>query len=636
MRIPSLPRGGRVRLVRRRPSSTVALDIGPDAIVVLQSSGAERARVRRAIVHPLPVGLVVDGEVVNADDLAVELRALFSEHKLGRDVRVGLAHPRLMVRMVELPATLHGHDLDGAVRHLAGDLLPVGLDQLVVDYRRIGHAPAEIGGQQRILMAAARVDGIERLMRALRGAGLRAQRIQLAGLALLSALDDPRARGRRVGDDAILYVQAGALTNVVITEQGEPQLVRAASAGSEAIAGGLAERAGITHAAARERVAAVGVGRVADAGAAPSDADDVDTSAALQVREGLRRVVAEIQSSRGFYSARPDARPIGAVVLTGAMTTWPGVVDALSRELQLPVLPAGRDAWPNLDGVSIAPERLDIAVGLACAGEDKRPDLRPERAARERQGGASARAMQVACAMVALLAAAVVYLVVVSNQVSSGRERLGELSGELVQAESQAATLKPYDDFARATMARREAVATVAGTRFNWDRTLRQLAKVGPDGVWLTSVKGTLTPTTQIDDGTPDGDTSTLRGALAAPALELAGCATRERSVPSYMDRLYGMTGVTEVGFSRSERLGKNGADGGACGDDVSGARFSLVAYFKPSPSQVAAVQATTPPAAAAAGAASTATAPAKSTAAATTATAPAKSTAPATTGGTP
>lgn len=63
---------------------------------------------RRAIVHPLPVGLVVDGEVVNADALAVELRALFSEHKLPHDVRVGLAHPCLMVRMVELPASLSG------------------------------------------------------------------------------------------------------------------------------------------------------------------------------------------------------------------------------------------------------------------------------------------------------------------------------------------------------------------------------------------------------------------------------------------------------------------------------------------------------------------------------------------------
>jgi type IV pilus assembly protein PilM len=604
VRIQHSPTDRGSRLPRRRQAATVALDIGPDAIVVVQSSGPDRARTCRAIVHPLPVGLVVDGEVVNADGLSVELRTLFSEHKLGRDVRVGLAHPRLMVRMVELPASLDGTDLDGAVRHLAGDLLPVGLDQLVVDYRRVGRAPAELGAQQRVLMAAARVDGIERLMRALNGAGLRAERIQLAGLALLSALDRPS-----VGDDAILYVQTGALTNVVITEQGEPMLVRAASAGSEAMAAGLAERAEITHEAARERVAAVGVGRKPAPDATP-DPDNLDFAAALQVREGLRRIVAEIQSSRGFYSARTDARPVGAVVLTGSMTTWPGVVDALTRELHLPVLAAGRDGWPELDDISLAPERLDIAMGLAAAGADPRPDLRPVSAVQEHGGGASARVAHVTCAMVAVLAAVVVYLVFLSNQVNSGRERVGALAGQLGQAQREAAALKPYHDFVRATIDRRETVASVAGTRFNWDRVLRQLAQVSPRGVWLTSAKGTLAPTTQIDGGTTDGDTSTLRGAVSAPALELAGCSTRERGVPSYMDRLYGMTGVSDVGFSRSELLGKSGS-GLACGEGTSGTRFSLVAYFKPSLSQLAAAATTTTPTTPATGAAGTTTTPA-------------------------
>src|SRR3954452_25017054 len=267
VRIPNLPSSGRVRLGTRRSTSAVALDIGADAVVALPPGGADARRVRQAIVHPLPVGLVVDGEVVDSAGLADELRSLFADHGLPRDVRVALAHPRLMVRLVELPATLDGSDLDGAVRHLATDLLPVGLDQLVVDYRRIGRVPGEHGdGQQRILMAAARVDGIDRLMQALDGAGLRAQGIALSGLAMVSALDHALLPG-----EAILYVQAGALTNVVITEDGQPLLVRAASAGSEAIAGGLAERAGISHEAARAHVAAIGLGQGSAAASAAPD-----------------------------------------------------------------------------------------------------------------------------------------------------------------------------------------------------------------------------------------------------------------------------------------------------------------------------------------------------------------------------
>jgi type IV pilus assembly protein PilM len=602
VRIPSLQQGSLARRNMRRSSPAVALDIGPDAIVVVQSSGTERGRLRRAIVHPLRFGVVVDGEVVNAEELAAELRALFSEHKLPRDVRVGLAHPRLMVRMVELPGSLEGADLAGAVRHLAVDLLPVALDQLVVDYRRVGRA----GDQQRVLMAAARVDGIERLMSALETAGLRCQRIQLAGRALLTALDRPKLEG-----EAILYVSAGALTNVMITEDGQPLLVRAASAGSEWIAAGLAERMGISHEAARTHVAALGIGPPPDQGSPPI-AGEPEAAVSLQVREGLRRIVAEVQSSRGFYSARPDARPIGAVVLTGAMTTWPGVAETLRDELHLPVLDAGRESWPDLGGVRLAPERLDVAVGLALAADGERPDLRPALAVGRQGGAPPPRSAQVVCAVTALLAAAVVYLVAISNQVSSGREQLGLLSGELTSAERQAAALEPYADFARATLSRREAVSRVANTRFNWDLALGELAQVAPGGVWLTSAKGTLSPATQVEGGSSEAGTSGLRGAISAPALELAGCASQEGDVPAYMDRLLAMTGVTEVGFSRSERLTKKlskdavagaASGGGDCrGNDPKAARFAIVTYFKANRAAVPAPAASNPAAAASTG----------------------------------
>jgi type IV pilus assembly protein PilM len=417
VRINNLPSGGRLRRGTRRSISAVALDIGADAVVAFQTTGAG-GRARRAVVHPLPVGLVVDGEVVDSDGLAAELRTLWSQHQLPREVRVGLAHPRLMVRLVELPATIAGRELDNAVRHLASDHLPVGLDQLVVDYRRVGRVPGSGGNElQRILIAAARLDGIDRLTRALEGAGLHLEGVSLSGLAMVSALDHPPLPG-----EAILYVQAGALTNVVIIEDGEPLLVRAASAGSESIAAGLAERVGISHDEARAYVSSLGLGAAPHDGAPASIPDELQASVSQQVREGLRRVVAELQSSRGVYAARADARPIGAVVLTGSMTTWPGVVQALQDELHLPVIVAGRESWPPLDDVGVAAERLDVVVGLARTKSGDRPDLRP--AVVKLKGHETTPVTivaQVGCAALAVLAAAIVYLVVISNQASSDR-----------------------------------------------------------------------------------------------------------------------------------------------------------------------------------------------------------------------
>lgn len=617
VRTPKLTSGGHVRLRTRRSTSAVALDIGADAVIALPACGSDARGVRKAIVHPLPVGLVVDGEVVDSGGLARELRSLFQEHGLPRGVRVGLVHPRLTVRLVELPATLDGADLDGAVRHIATDLLPVGLDQLVVDYRRIGPVPGEnAGGQQRILMAAARVDGIDRLMQALDAAGLHAQGISVSGLTMVSGLDHAPLPGQ-----AILYVQAGALTNVVITEDGQPLLVRAASAGSEAIASGVAERAAISHEAARAHISTIGLGT---GDRAPGQSDELAATVAKQVREGLRRVVAEVQSSCGVYAARPDACAIAGVVLTGSMITWPGVAQALEDELHLPVIVVDRESWPQVDGPGTAPERLDTVVGLSRATDALRPDLRPAGTKTSYGLGTSRPPLiaQVGGGMLALVLAAIVYLVVISNQVSSDRERLGQIGGELVVAEQKTAALKPYDDFAKAAIKRHDAVATVAKTRFKWDRTLTEIARVAPKGVWLTSMKGTLTPTTQVDGG-GGGSTSGLRAELASPAMEISGCAARERDVPAYMDRLHLMTGVTDVGFSRAEKSEKKGgsAAGGDCfGGATKAAKFELVTYFKQQSAPVAAAttEATTATPAAPAPAAGTtpATAPAGQTAA--------------------
>ena len=578
----------------------------------------------QAIVHPLPVGLVVDGEVVNPDGLAQELSKLFSEHGLPRDVRVGLAHPRLMVRVVELPASLDGADLEGAVRHLAADLLPVGLDQLVVDYRRIGLVPGA-GGEstQRVLMGAARIDGIDRLLRALESAGLRPEGIALSGLAMLAAFDHSPLPG-----EAILYVQAGALTNVVISEDGQPVLVRAASAGTESIATSVAERAGITHEAARAHIAARGLGGAPLHATSAPIPEELDAGIAQQVREGVRRVAAEVQSSRGVYAARPDACPIGGVVLTGSMTTWPGVAQALEDELNLPVIVAGRENWPQIDGLGVEPERLDVVVGLARATEALRPDLRPGGAPRARR--VAAPPLRSSPRSAARWSRSPPRRSCTSSSSPTRSAPIasicGKVSADLVTSEAKAASLKQYDDFSKATTKRHDAVATVAKTRFKWDRTMTELARVAPEGVWLTAVKGTLTPTTQIDGGAGGGSTSGLRAVLSSPAVELAGVEVlKESMVPSYIDQLHLMTGVTDVGFSRTERTAKTGAAAStsACQTtDSKSASFELVTYFKPQSAPLAAGATTTPAAGATSAPPATTnptTAPSNQTAAATT-----------------
>jgi Tfp pilus assembly protein PilN len=233
---------------------------------------------------------------------------------------------------------------------------------------------------------------------------------------------------------------------------------------------------------------------------------------------------------------------------------------------------------------------------------------------------------QVGGAMLALVLVAIVYLVVISNQVSSDRERLGQIAGQIVDAERKTAALKPYDDFAKAAAKRHDAVASVAKARFKWDRTLTEIARVAPDNLWLTTMDGTLAPASGAPGATPAA-AGTTPGMLT-PTLKLTGCAAHERNVPAYIDRLHLMTGVTEVGFSRAEKLDKKGEGGAPAGgdcfnNDTKAAKFELSTFFKQqsAPGASATPAATTSPTtpatpAPAAGTTPPATAPANQTAA--------------------
>ena len=442
-----------------------------------------------------------------------------------------------MVRLVELPATLDGSDLDGAVRHLATDLLPVGLDQLVVDYRRIG---ARARRRRRRPAADPHGRGSRRRHRPPH-AGARRRRPARPGHRALGPGDGLGARSRaaaRRGDP----LRPGRCADERRHHRGRPAAARAR---------GLGRLGGDRHRPRRARRDQPRGGprphrrRSASAPAPPpsGEPDELEANVAQQVREGLRRVVAEVQSSRGVYAARPDACAIGGVVLTGSMTTWPGVAQALEDELHLPVIVADRESWPQIDGLGAAPERLDVVVGLSRATEALRPDLRPpgqvelrQRPAHRRRRAASRQREPPAARR--------------SGRRRDARPRrrgdrlprrhlqpgqlaiasvCGEIATELVSAEQKTAALKPYDDFAKAAAERHDAVASVAKARFKWDRTLTEIARVAPDNVWLTSMDGTLAATTgrrrpaaraaaQRRCSTPDDQARRLRRARAQRA----------------------------------------------------------------------------------------------------------------------
>ena len=143
--------------------------------------------------------------------------------------------------------------------------------------------------------------------------------------------------------------------------------------------------------------------------------------------------------------------------------------------------------------------------------------------------------------IVAVLAVAllgVTGVVLTSNQISEREAEKSSLESQLAEAEAQAERVSSFADFASLQQAREQTVATLAQSRFDWERVLRELAIVIPEDVWLTQLTATVNPEVQLSDA-GSGSSSGVSGmdSVQGPALQIQGCGSGHEAVAGFSRR---------------------------------------------------------------------------------------------------
>src|ERR671931_925489 len=100
----------------------------------------------------------------------------------------------------------------------------------------------------------------------------------------------------------------------------------------------------------------------------------------------------------------------------------------------------------------------------------------------ERRGGAGpARAGLLSYFVLGGLLAVLIgvtVLVLTGNQISDRKAEIGQLEQERDAAQARADSLRAFADFSEMEQARAATVTTLAQSRFDWERVLRELALV--------------------------------------------------------------------------------------------------------------------------------------------------------------
>ncbi len=190
-------------------------------------------------------------------------------------------------------------------------------------------------------------------------------------------------------------------------------------------------------------------------------------------------------------------------------------------------------------------------------------------------------------ALVAVLAA-VAALVLTDNQISERKGEVARLEVEDARERAKAERLAAYTEFQAIAEQRVATVASLADSRFDWERVMRELALILPRDAWLVSLTGTAAPGVGVEGG---GGGSGLRASAPGPALELTGCAVGQEAVAGFVTALKDIDGVTRVGVESSDLPEKD--DDSSGGDSESSdecrthkfiAKFEIVVAFDAAP----------------------------------------------------
>jgi len=328
---------------------------------------------------PVPMGAVVDGEIVDVGAVSAAIKELWRHSKVrGKNVSVGVSNQRVIVRLIDLPFMERG-ELQNAIQYQAQDYIPMAVEDSILDFQIIGdYRTQNDEHMMEVLLVAAHREMIANVVSAVEGAGLKLDQIDVSSFAVVRALmgDSDKVLPDDDGQaTAIIHISSG-LTNITVVERGVPRFNRISSLAGNTFTHAVANVLNIGFDEAEDLKRRIGCPSI---DVADSMVEGVDPEYVPVVQESIEREVnkfiAEVRRSLDYYLTQTaQVRTIQRILLTGSGAQLRNLASYLEKGLQAQVLvaePFGERISVS-SGVqqAVASDRMGAvtAVGLALGG----------------------------------------------------------------------------------------------------------------------------------------------------------------------------------------------------------------------------------------------------------------------------
>jgi type IV pilus assembly protein PilM len=206
----------------------IGLEIGTSAIKIVELKAGLPPTLRALALRPTPPGTLQDGQVIEPQAIAAEIKAGLAEAKIrNRYCVTAVANQSAITRIIQMPK-MSLKDLDEAIKWEAERYIPFPIDEVVLDYDVLDNIDelAE-DAQMEVMIAAAQHEVVARLVEVIKLAGLEPVVIDVKPFAALRAL-----RGSLLGE----HLNKTTLSGTNFTAEGEVGVVLEIGASNSTIA----------------------------------------------------------------------------------------------------------------------------------------------------------------------------------------------------------------------------------------------------------------------------------------------------------------------------------------------------------------------------------------------------------------
>jgi type IV pilus assembly protein PilM len=374
-------------------SHLVGLDIGSTGAraVEVKWSGRDNAfRIAKTASIELAPGAVHNGVITNEKAVVKALKRLWRKGRFStRKVIFGLADTSVLTRQMEVP-WMPPDDFRTALRYQVGDVLPVDLATMELDYHLLGEDHRLDDNQQpvdfnRILLVAVNSEDVTTLATVLRHARLEPVAADSAAFALIRAACQG-VMPSSTDAHAIVDLGAGQMT-VVIHQAGQPRFIRTISnLGGEKATEAIADKLALEPEDAERAKRETGlngpppiVAPIAESSVFRDVTGEPDTSISPRAKAIVAllnpwatTVIGEIRNSLDYFQASDPNAPIQTLTISGRTAELDGLLERVATQIPLPVRRMdpllGLSAPRKVTRKDRDDTRFVVAAGLAMVG----------------------------------------------------------------------------------------------------------------------------------------------------------------------------------------------------------------------------------------------------------------------------